>query len=117
MDVFMSNLPSDLSDRALKRVLSTFLSSLGITDWACQKQRKKSFGIITFLHPSDAEKFLCKHGEQPTGAFKSDGRPRMAARIVIMKRLVFCRKSTHDADPFMLKSLHKDAYDRRDAEM
>ncbi|KAK9773406.1 putative RNA dependent RNA polymerase-domain-containing protein [Seiridium cardinale] len=116
MDVFMSNLPPDLTDGQLKNVLSPLIGELGIGVWACQKQRRKRIGTITFLHPHDGEKFLRQHGELETGLYNTNGQPRMRPRLTIMSALVYCKKSTRDCDPFMLKSLQKDVHDLRDHE-
>ncbi|KAH6651893.1 RNA dependent RNA polymerase-domain-containing protein [Truncatella angustata] len=113
MDVFLRNLPADINNGMLKKTLSPFVSDLGIGDWACNKQRNKTFGTVQFLHVLDGEKFLRQHGEIQTGLFNHKGLPRTRARLTVMGQLVYCRKSNQEADPFMIKTLEKDVHDRK----
>lgn len=61
MEVYLQNLPSDLTDQGLKDQISRFTKALSIQDWSCQKPRKKTFGFLTFLNPRDGEHFLKQH--------------------------------------------------------
>jgi hypothetical protein len=102
MEVFLQNLPPDLTDRALQKQLTQFLEVLGILDWTCQKPRKKPFGNITFLHPKDGERFLAIYS----------GRNR----LVIFGSQVKCSPSRRGKpDPFLLRNLTKSADDRHRA--
>ncbi|KAI0130271.1 RNA-dependent RNA polymerase [Xylariales sp. AK1849] len=116
MEVFMHNLPLDLSDQGLQKHMTPLVKALGIKDWNCQKQRKRKTGAITFLHVGDGEKFLRQHGEQEmAGVLGRDGQARMRARLTILNTPVYCKRSFHVPDAFLLKSLSKTADDLRDA--
>jgi hypothetical protein len=100
MEVFLYNIPSDLTDRALQTQLTQHTKRLGIEDWSCQKPRRKNFGGITFLHLDEGHRFL----RQYSGP----------ARLFIFGQPVTCRLSNRGApDAFLLKSLAKSAEDRR----
>ncbi|KAI1860360.1 uncharacterized protein JN550_011512 [Neoarthrinium moseri] len=117
MEVFMGNLPADLSETRLTKVMTPLMMELNITDWMCQKQRKKKFGTVAFLRVQDGEKFLRQHGEQSTGLLNHRGQPRMRARLVILgSQQIFCKRSNREIDNFLLKALSKQAEDRPNEE-
>ncbi|KAK7947707.1 RNA-dependent RNA polymerase [Apiospora aurea] len=115
MDVFLSNLPPDISDKALKTQLAAKLSALGIQDdWACNKQRKSKNGTITFLRAQDGAAFLLEHGAHDMpGQIGRHGRTKQKARLYLFSERVFCHRGRQDPDPFHLKALQKSANDRR----
>ncbi|KAK8038458.1 hypothetical protein PG993_006869 [Apiospora rasikravindrae] len=115
MDVFLSNLPPDISDKALRTQLAAKLLALGIQhDWACNKQRKTRNGTITFLHAQDGESFLLEHGAQDMpGQIARNGRTKQKARLYMLTERIFCHRGRQDPDPFHLKALQKSANDRR----
>ncbi|KAF7533327.1 hypothetical protein G7054_g7182 [Neopestalotiopsis clavispora] len=116
MEVHLANLPADISDYQLKKFLGEMISALRIEDWTCQKAPRKNFGTLSFLRPADGEVFLRQHGELATTLLDRQGRPRMKARLVIMNKNVYCRRSFREVDIFMLRSLQKDAKERCDIE-
>lgn len=116
MEVYMANLPADLSQYQLQKSLREMVTALKIQDWTCQKFPRKTNGTIAFLRPFDGEVFLRQHGEIATTLFDRQGRPRMKARLVIMGTYVYCRRSYHDFDPLMLRSLQREATERRNTE-
>ncbi|ORY56863.1 RNA dependent RNA polymerase-domain-containing protein [Pseudomassariella vexata] len=116
MEVFMRNLPTDLTDQGLKSQLMPLIQPLRISDWACQSQRRKPFGSILFLHAKDGDKFLRKYGEQLIQGFTPGGKPRSRARLQIFNRAVYCTPSKNSLDPFALKALAKVAEDRRNGQ-
>jgi hypothetical protein len=107
MDVFLRNLPADLTDQGLKGQLIRFTKALNIYDWSCQKPRSKSFGFITFLHPQDGEKFLRHHGQN-----RSLGKSKSGMGLEILGTKIYCKCSNRDPDQYLLKSLTKSAEDR-----
>lgn len=104
MDVFLRNLPSRLTDKILSTQLATAVEALGIEDWDCQKFGNKTFGILSFLHPQDGERFLQKHGQRPLIA---------QTPLVILGNIVQCQRSNKPPNPFVIKSLTKSADKRR----
>lgn len=115
MDVFLSNLPPDISDKALKTQLTAKLSAIGIyQDWACTKHRKTKNGILTFLHAQDGETFLREHGAHDIpGQIGRNGRPKQKARLYMFDRRIFCHRGRQEPDQFHLKALRKAANDRQ----
>ncbi|KAI1759088.1 RdRP-domain-containing protein [Hypoxylon sp. FL1150] len=113
LEVFMTNLDGGLTQNGLKAQLSpVIVDSLGITDWACYKVRGRKFGSVTFLYRAHGERFLQVHGEEPMFGLNSKGRPRTRARLTLLGRLVYCRRSDKKLDPFLLGTLAKEAEDR-----
>ncbi|KAK8087511.1 hypothetical protein PG994_002485 [Apiospora phragmitis] len=112
MDIFMSNLPTDISDKALKTELMAKLSALGIQDWACNKQRKTRNGTITFLHAHDGETFLRVYGalDMP-GQIARNGKTKQKARLYIFNQRIFCHRGRQQPDPFHPKALQKGVND------
>ncbi|KXX75237.1 RNA-dependent RNA polymerase 1 [Madurella mycetomatis] len=120
MDVFMRNLPPDLTDRALEKLMQPFMEKLSIKDYLCEKQRKKTIAFLTFLHERDGEKFLQHHGEEPLpdqstlstsmSGFGLSGYPRSLApkhppsraRLSLTGRQIFCKVSNRKPQQFAL---------------
>ncbi|KAK6824595.1 hypothetical protein PG987_012089 [Apiospora arundinis] len=113
MDVFVSNLPQDISDKAFRTQLAPKLSALGIGDWSCNKQRKTKNGTITFLHAHDGEAFLRAHGalDMP-GQTGKNGKIKQQARLYLWDGRIFCHRGRQEPDPFHLKALQKAGNDR-----
>lgn len=115
MDVFLSNLPPDISDKVLKTELAIKLAAIGIfQDWACNKHRKTKNGVITFLHAQDGETFLREHGAHDIlGQIGRNGKTKQKARLYILDERIFCHRGRQQPDQFHLKALQKGANDRR----
>ncbi|KAL4815695.1 RNA dependent RNA polymerase-domain-containing protein [Aspergillus spinulosporus] len=107
MEVFVHNLPGDLSKDALKHQLEPFMLSLAITDYDCQKPRKKRFGHILFLNRSDGERFLAHHGEE-----RRAGLPRPISKLNLLGSQVLCKASHRKPDEFDLRALANEVQER-----
>lgn len=107
MDVFLQNLPADLTDQGLRGQLVRFIQALNIHDWSCQKPRTKPFGFITFLHPQDGERFLLHHGQT-----RSQRKSKSGMGLEILGTKIYCECSNRDPDQYLLKTLTKSAEDR-----
>ncbi|RTE70640.1 hypothetical protein BHE90_014965 [Fusarium euwallaceae] len=117
MEVFCKNIPQDLSDESLKGELQPFMQALGISDWACDKPKRKSQAWIKFLRASDGWAFLEKHGKYspktekekkkiaPGNLLKPWIKPRDIARLHILKTAVFVEKSTRALDKHAIAHL------------
>ncbi|KAK2001384.1 RNA dependent RNA polymerase [Colletotrichum falcatum] len=120
MEVFLSNVPTHLTDRTLERELRPYLNALGILDWSCSSKAGAKLGWMTFLYQEDALKFLWSHGKQQlqpvatpspnristsTGGPRNRKGPRDKARLYLMNNPVFVSQSDKPPDPFALKSL------------
>ncbi|KAF2004377.1 RNA-dependent RNA polymerase [Amniculicola lignicola CBS 123094] len=104
MEVFMRNVPADLTVENLKTQLDKYTKALAIPFWECEKPRKKPFGTITFLNKPDGERFLRIHGKKKdaTLRFVSSHVP-----LVIFGVEVSCLESTRALDKYRLKHLAK----------
>ncbi|KAI9929614.1 hypothetical protein MW887_001088 [Aspergillus wentii] len=109
MEVFLHNLPVDLSGDGLKDQLEPFMDDLRIVDFVCDKPKRKRIGNITFLNRRDAEVFLVTHGEYST--FQR-GRVRPVSKLKILGTDVFCKPSNRPAQDFALKNLSHVAEER-----
>lgn len=82
MEVFLHNLPPDLSKDGLKYQLAPFVRALAILDWSCEKPRKKRIPCILQeeqprpgrLHPSTP-------GPRSTGASQANPSHRRARKL------------------------------------
>ncbi|KAF1971230.1 RdRP-domain-containing protein [Bimuria novae-zelandiae CBS 107.79] len=116
MEVFMTNLPMDLTDRGLNIQLKPLAQALGIKDWSCQKAKKRTFGSVTFLRRTDGQQFLARHGQVPVPPTPKNAKPRPIARMKILGSWVFCKLSTNKPDPYTLRALERSAEERRELE-
>lgn len=74
MEVFMPNLPSQLTEDGLRA--RAILNQLGIIHYVCEKPQKEPFGFGTFLDKRDGKHFLTIHGQETT-----NGHPRFKSRL------------------------------------
>ena len=114
MEVFLRNLPPDLTDHSLQNHLTPLVKDLHIKDWSCQKVRRKPFGNVTFLLYRDGQHFLERYGQEtiPSGMYS---KPQHRARMTVLDKPVYCALSKNPPDPFLLKCLVKSAEERRKA--
>ncbi|CAM1510489.1 Fc.00g008240.m01.CDS01 [Cosmosporella sp. VM-42] len=120
MEVFLRNVPQDLTDDALKRELQPYMNTLGITAWTCDKPRKRAQAWVTFLRETDGRKFLNKHEKirkkpqqseaPPTakGVFKPRAKVRDIARLHLLGTAIYAEKSTRAVDKHLLSHLEHD---------
>ncbi|XP_044723884.1 RNA dependent RNA polymerase domain-containing protein [Hirsutella rhossiliensis] len=117
MEVFLRNVPVDLTEDSLKKELKPWTNALGILDWACEKARRKDFASITFLNVSDGAKFLAKHEKVIQQQQHDQGphtkRRREIARLHILQTPVFVTKSKRTVDKFALSHLKTEREDRK----
>ncbi|RAL03916.1 RNA dependent RNA polymerase [Aspergillus ibericus CBS 121593] len=113
MEVFMHNVPSQLTDEGLKKQLEPFLKPLGIIDFYCDKPKKKNIAFLTFRHRENGERFLLFHGQEETPGLPSPrGKPRLKSKLQIMGSDVFCARSKKPPNKFALQSLQHTADQR-----
>ncbi|KAL2131950.1 hypothetical protein VTI74DRAFT_4405 [Chaetomium olivicolor] len=118
MEVFLRNLPPDLTDHGVHRQLQPFMERLSVTDYLTEKQRSKTIGHLTFLHEADGIRFLQHHGEeslipsqfaQPPGQTFNRGiaarYPATRARLTLMGKDVFCKLSNRKPDELTLRTI------------
>lgn len=71
MEIFLRNIPPDLSEDALERELESFMKTLSIVGWTCEKPRRKFHAWVIFLNTADGQKFMQKHGQISNVATKT----------------------------------------------
>ncbi|KIV93880.1 hypothetical protein PV10_05059 [Exophiala mesophila] len=112
MDVFIRGVPERTTSNQLSSGLRPSLLTLNIHDWRVHKVKGKNFASLTFLHPSDGQAFLDKHGSVST----SIGRPQLPyGRIQLLFKgtALSCTKSNRQPDPFALRSLKLESKARK----
>ncbi|KPM36328.1 hypothetical protein AK830_g10255 [Neonectria ditissima] len=120
MEVFMTNVPQDLSDDALAQELRPYMNALGIVDWTCDKPRRKTQAWVKFLEVSEGQKFLDRHGKikgkphhgnenaHPSGLLEPRFKVRDIARLHILATPIFAMKSNRAVDNHTISHLkHK----------
>ena len=114
MEVFMHNLPSDLTDDGLRTQLEPFMKRLGIVDYLCEKPRKRRIGNVTFLNRHNGERFLSVHGQEDLSqGARRRGLPRPKAKLQLMGTDIYCMLSKHQPQEFALKTLEHAAEQRK----
>lgn len=122
MEVFLRNLPVQLTDQSLASQLKPFTDALHIDDatYQCEKVKKKNIGFITFLHKADGNKFLASHqevaGPPQTSRYGNLPRhryPPTVARLRIMNRDVFCKISNKEPTDHALSAIRYQVEQRR----
>ncbi|KAK2938336.1 RNA-dependent RNA polymerase, eukaryotic-type [Fusarium oxysporum f. sp. vasinfectum] len=105
MEVFCRNVPQDLSEESFKQELMPFMKALNITDFYCEKPKRRPQAWIKFLNPGDGYSFLERHGKQqrqnesqkeninPRYSFKTNFRPKDTPRLHILKTAVFVEQT------------------------
>lgn len=97
MEVFFKNVPQNLTNDTLLAELQPVMKRLDISDWTCDKPNRRTLAWITFLRPTDGDKFLKAHEKvyARTQAIKGGsvtvGRDK--ARLHITKTPIFVQKS------------------------
>ncbi|KAF7593189.1 hypothetical protein BBP40_011819 [Aspergillus hancockii] len=105
MEVFIHNVPRDLSRQGLSRELEPVMNQLFIQDFLCEKPNKKPFGTITFLNPKDARRFLDRHGQKEGPIINLLRPPRTISNLCLMGVDVFCKESKHPPRTLALSTL------------
>ncbi|RKK82930.1 hypothetical protein BFJ69_g2837 [Fusarium oxysporum] len=117
MEVFCRSVPQDLSEESFKQELMPFMKALNITDFYCEKPKRRPQAWIKFLNPGDGYSFLERHGKQqrhnesqkeninPRYPFKTNFRPKDTPRLHILKTAVFVEQSTRALDKHSIAHL------------
>ncbi|KAL9105886.1 MAG: hypothetical protein Q9227_008997 [Pyrenula ochraceoflavens] len=114
MEIFIQNVPERTTENVFSDFLEPILKRLSIIDFHCQKQKGKGkkFAFLTLLNRQDGERFLSYYGP----IVNSHGRshiPPGHQKLVFQGIPLRCSVSKKPPDPFALRSLAKEAKDRR----
>lgn len=108
MEVFVHNVPNQLSRDGFKRELDPIMERLQIVDFMCDKPKSKHFGFITFLRKDDGNRFLAAHGQDefPSGFL---GNLRFKARLSLVGVDTFCKAGDREPNPLIIRTLEHEA--------
>lgn len=110
MEIFMGNLPANLTEDGLKIHLEPVMKQLHIVDFLCEKPKKKSYAFTIFLHHQDGARFLAKYAAPAKGNVLHGKFPK--AVLTLMGKIVNCKLSDRQASEFALKTIRNAAQQR-----
>ncbi|KAI9825931.1 MAG: hypothetical protein M1819_000450 [Sarea resinae] len=112
MDVFVRDVPEQVTENGLRKFLQPYMAKLSIQTYWCQKQRQKRFAVLTFLEPDDGQRFLRTYGQaKPPGIGRTV--PTVPAKILILETPIYCGVSNKPSNPYVLRSLAKEKKDQQ----
>lgn len=111
MEVHLSGLAEFLTSDALKTRLEPVMTRLGIPDHAftCEKYKKRKWANITFLHHSQGQAFLQKHGTQHLPVQSHQGGRRLSTVSSIHGSV---NGSVHGSTQSSVPNSHDNGYNR-----
>src|SRR5688572_21501690 len=101
MEVFVQDVPAQLTDDSLRNLLRPYVDKLSIKTFHCQKPRQRQIAFLTFLTADDGKKFLLAYGQEKPFWLSSPP----AAKITVTSVPIFCTKSTKPANQHILRML------------
>ncbi|KAM0351505.1 hypothetical protein ACHAPU_002509 [Fusarium lateritium] len=117
MEAFCRNVPQDLSEESFKRELLPFMKALNISDFYCEKPKRRPQAWIKFLNLRDGQAFLDRHGKlkrqqddskenlNPKYPFQAYAKSKDTPRLRLLKTAVFVEKSTRPVDKHAIAHL------------
>lgn len=103
MEVFVRNLPNQLSEKQIRDFFRPVLSKLSIDSYCCQKL-SKGCATLTILDPQLGQNFLNQHGQN--GASR---RTKVADhQLYHTGRAIHCSGSRNKPDKYLLRSLREE---------
>lgn len=109
MEVFVQDVPEQVTEKALRNLLQPYMQTLSIDTFSCQKPRQKRFAFLVFLDVKDGTRFLERYGATKTPGLLSNTPPK----IEILRNPVFCNISNKAPNPHVLRGLEKEKNDKR----
>jgi len=100
MEVFVRNLPEQLSEKQLRDFFGPLLLKLSIKSYICHRLRK-GCATVTFLDPVQGQKFLEIYGT-------SNPKAQAVHQLRLMGRNIYCSVSRNVPDAFLLRSLRSE---------
>jgi hypothetical protein len=117
MEVFCRNVPLDLSEEHFRQELLPLMRALKISDYHCEKPKRRAQAWIKFLNAGDGSAFLARHGKQrrhdeygkeninPNYLSRPNTKSRDIARLHILKTAIFVEQSTKPMDKHTIAHL------------
>ncbi|KAL9027908.1 MAG: hypothetical protein Q9196_003644 [Gyalolechia fulgens] len=109
MEVFISNLSNQSTERQLKQWFKPILARLNIHVFSCQKPRNRNFATLTIGDVQLGQRFLDLHGQTNPGR---DGFKTVKEKLYHYNRPVSCSKSRNGPDKFLLQSLEQEVNEK-----
>lgn len=115
-EVFLRNVPEELTHSSLEKQLEPIMQSLAISMWICEKPKKKKIAFLIFYNVSDGRKFLGRHGEIPlhsdgglmtSWGSKSQSFMPTKSRLFLMGKNIYCKESDKQPDMFAVRGILK----------
>ena len=109
MDIFVRHVPEQATDKSLKKFFRTKFQPFKIDDFSCHKLKRRGCAILTILDVQKAQIFLNLYGE-------SDQKGTRCSRkepLLFMGKPIHCSQSKNEPDKYLLRTLQKDAEDRK----
>ncbi|KAI6710543.1 hypothetical protein JHW43_006926 [Diplocarpon mali] len=107
MEVFIRDVPEQLTENMIRKLLRPYLEKLSIQTYHCRKQAQKRFALLTFLHVSDGQNFIVVFGQNKPPQLSPE-----QPKIRLLGTPVFCSPSKNAVNTHLLRSLAKEEKDR-----
>ncbi|KAE9375996.1 rna-dependent rna polymeras-like protein [Stipitochalara longipes BDJ] len=101
MEVFIRDVPEQVTELGLRNLLRPYMNKQGIKTYHCRKQQQRKFAFLIFLHIHEGSKFLLAYGQEKP----SRTGPVIPAKIQILSTPIFCVISNKSPNIHMLNSL------------
>lgn len=106
MEVFVRDVPEQVNEKSLRNALQSYMASLSIQTYHCQKQPRRRYALLTFLKLENGQEFLRTYGQ-----VKPRGPSIIPAKVRVMGTAVYCSLSNNQVNPYLLRSLTKEEKD------
>ena len=109
MDIFVSNLPEQMTEKQVRLYFKPLLARFEVHTFHCEKSKGKRFATITILSAVNATNFLTAHGQSESGP---RGFKLVRQKLFHMNVGVYCRPGRTPPGQYSLASLEKQEKER-----
>ena len=109
MDVFVRNLPDQMTEKQVNNYFRPYFERLGIKTWKIDKLKARGCAVVTILDVPRAQQFLYIHGQTQPGP---QGFRSVRSKLFHMNRPINCIISNTQPDKFLISSLEKEEKDK-----
>ncbi|PBP20340.1 RNA-dependent RNA polymerase [Diplocarpon rosae] len=107
MEVFIRDVPEQMTESMIRKLLRPFFDKLSIQTYHCRKQAQKKFAFLTFLHLGDGQNFIMTFGQNKPPQSSPE-----EPKIRLLGTPVYCSVSKNAVNSHLLRSLAKEEKDR-----
>jgi hypothetical protein len=108
MEVFIRNLPEQITEKGLRKFFMPYMEALSIDVFSCEKMQRARIATLTFLYQHDGQRFLHEHGQQEMSPGFRVSYPNII-QLFIMSTPIYCVANTKAPDTFQIRSLEAEA--------